>query len=343
MRDMLANRPVFPPLPKPKLRIPVTASATMKPASSALHQDRPIFGLVLINLAVLVFTGMDAIIKGVSGTFPTGELVFFRNLFAFAPILGFMVWQGGVSFRTRHLRGHLMRGLFGVSAMYCYFLSYKLLPLSDAIALGLSGPIFLTILSIPFLGEHVGVRRWSACIVGFIGVLIMTRPGAGVWQPEALVPLLAAVFYALAMISIRKLTGTEGSGTIVFYFTVFATLAGLATAPLGAVDPELAWVWPSLGDWLIVLAIGLLGGSAQILLTIAYRSAPVSLVAPFDYMALVYGFILGFIFFAEIPDAYLLIGGATVVASGVYIVHRETVVARQRRRQQPVPPLPSDA
>lgn len=348
MRDKLADRPVFPPLPELKLRISVTASAALKPASSALHQDRPIFGIALINLAVVVFTGMDAVIKGVSGTFPTGELVFFRNLFAFAPILGFMMWQGGVSLRTRHLGGHLMRGLFGVSAMYCYFLSYKLLPLSDAIALGLSGPIFLTILSIPFLGEHVGVRRWSACIVGFIGVLIMTRPtmlfgAAGGWQPEALVPLLAAVFYALAMISIRKLTGTEGSGTIVFYFTVFATLAGLATAPLGAFYPDLAWVWPAPAEWLIVLAIGLMGGSAQILLTIAYRSAPVSVVAPFDYMALVYGFVLGFAFFAEIPDSYLLIGGATVVASGVYIVHRETVVARQRRRQQPAPPLPSDA
>ena len=331
----------------------MTAPAALKPATSknvrpassqaALHQDRPIFGIALINLAVVVFTGMDAVIKGVSETFPTGELVFFRNLFAFGPILGFMIWQGGVVLRSRHIRGHLLRGLFGVSAMYCYFLSYKLLPLSDAIALGLSGPIFLTILSIPFLGEHVGVRRWSACIVGFIGVLIMTRPGAGVWQPEALVPLLAAVFYALAMISIRKLTGTEGSGTIVFYFTVFASLAGLATAPLGAFDPALAWVWPSLSEWLIVLAIGLMGGCGQILMTIAYRSAPVSLVAPFDYMALVYGFMLGFLFFAEVPDAYLIIGGATVVASGVYIVHRETVVARQRRRQQPVPPLPADA
>jgi drug/metabolite transporter (DMT)-like permease len=236
-----------------------------------------------------------------------------------------------------------MRGLFGVSAMYCYFLSYKLLPLSDAIALGLSGPIFLTIMSIPFLGEHVGVRRWSACIVGFIGVLIMTRPGAGVWQAEALVPLLGAVFYAFAMISIRRLTGTESSGTIVFYFTLFATLAGLATAPLGAFDPELAWVWPSSTEWLIVLSIGLMGGSAQILLTIAYRCAPVSVVAPFDYMALVYGFMLGFIFFAEIPDAYLIVGGATVVASGIYIVHRETVLARQRRRQQAESPLPVDA
>jgi drug/metabolite transporter (DMT)-like permease len=322
----------------------VTApAAALKSASTVLRQDRPVYGIGLVNLAVIVFTGMDAVIKGVSQTFPTGELVFFRNLFAFGPILGFMIWQGGVSLRTRHLGGHLMRGLSGVAAMYCFFLSYRLLPLSDAIALGLSGPIFLTILSVPFLGEHVGIRRWSACIVGFVGVLIMTRPGAAVWDMAALVPLLGAVFYAFAMISIRRLTGTEASGTIVFYFTLFATFAGLATAPLGAFDPAFAWIWPSLGEWLIVAAIGLMGGCAQILLTIAYRCAPVSVVAPFDYMALVYGFILGFIFFAEIPDAYLLVGGATVVASGIYIVHRETVVARERRRQQPAPPLPADA
>lgn len=330
----------------------MTSSTTLNPpatgAKTLRHQDRPVFGILLINVATIIFTAMDAVIKSVSDIFPTGQLVFFRNLFAFAPILIFMATQGGITLRTRHLGGHLMRGLFGVSAMYCYFLSYKLLPLSDAIALGLSGPIFLTILSVPFLGEHVGIRRWSACIVGFVGVLIMTRPnlligGAGVWDAAALVPLLGAVFYAFAMISIRRLTGTETSGTIVFYFTLFATFAGLATAPLGAFDPALAWIWPSPGEWLIVLAIGLMGGCAQILLTIAYRSAPVSVVAPFDYMALVYGFILGFVFFAEIPDAYLLVGGATVVASGIYIVHRETVVARERRRQQPAPPLPADA
>lgn len=308
------------------------------------HQDRPIFGILLINAAVVIFTTMDAVIKGVSETFPTGQLVFFRNLFAFAPILIFMASQGGLSLRTRHLGGHLLRGLFGVSAMYCYFLSYKLLPLSEAIALGLSGPIFLTILSIPFLGEKVGIRRWSACIVGFIGVLIMTRPGAGVWQAAALVPLLGAVFYALAMISIRKLTGTERSGTIVFYFTAFATLAGLVTAPLGNVWPEFAWAWPAdPWQWATVMLIGLIGGCAQILITIAFRCAPVSVVAPFDYMALVYGFILGFMFFHEVPDAYLIVGGAVVVMSGIYIVHRETVVARQRHRQQAVSPLPPEA
>ena len=315
--------------------------ATPSSPSGRRHQDRPVFGILLINAATVIFTAMDAVIKSVSQVFPTGELVFFRNLFAFAPIIIFMMTQGGLTLRTRHLGGHLLRGLFGVSAMYCYFLSYKLLPLSDAIALGLSGPIFLTVLSIPFLGEKVGIRRWSACIVGFIGVLIMTRPGAGVWDMAALVPLLAAVFYALAMISIRKLTGTEQSGTIVFYFTLFATFAGLSTAPLGGIWPELAWVWPSdLEFWGIVVLIGLMGGCGQILITIAFRCAPVSVVAPFDYMALVYGFILGFVFFREVPDYYLIVGGLVVVASGIYIVHRETVVARQRRQAQPEPALP---
>ena len=166
-------------------------------AKALRHQDRPIFGILLINLATVIFTAMDAVIKSVSDIFPTGQLVFFRNLFAFAPILIFMMSQGGITLRTQHLGGHLMRGLFGVCAMYCYFLSYKLLPLSEAIALGLSGPIFLTVLSIPFLGEKVGIRRWTACIVGFLGVLVMTRPGAGVWQSAALVPLLAAMFLAL--------------------------------------------------------------------------------------------------------------------------------------------------
>ena len=194
--------------------------------------------------------------------------------------------------------------------------------------------VFPTV-SIPLLGEKVGVRRWSACIIGFIGVLIMTRPSAGVWRPEALVPLLGTVFYALAMISIRKLTAAEPSGVIVFYFTSLASLAGLATAPLGAFYPDLAWVWPSSSGWLIVLLIGLMGGCGQILITVAFRCAPVSVIAPFDYMALVYGFILGFLFFAERPDVYLIIGGATVVASGIYIVHRQTVIARQKRGDIP--------
>jgi drug/metabolite transporter (DMT)-like permease len=324
--------------------------AASTPSGSAIgaSADRPLdragAGIVFANLSVLTFTLMDAIIKDVSRVFPTGEIIFFRNLFAFLPLL-FYVWLRGerLNLKTRNVWGHVMRGGFGVTSMFFLFYSYQVLPLSDAIALGLSGPIFVTVLSVPILGEHVGWRRWSAVIVGFIGVVIMTRPGPGVFDIDAMWPLLGAVFYAFAMISIRRLGSREPSSTIVFYFSAFSVLASLVTIPFGSVDARFAWVMPqSFWPCVELFAIGLLGGTAQILLTNAYQRARASVVSPFDYTALVYGFVLAWIFFQEVPDAFLIVGGLIVVASGVYIIHRETAVARAQHRSPPVPVLPTN-
>ena len=303
-----------------------------------------VLGLVFANCAVLTFTVMDAVIKSVSPVFPTGEIIFFRNIFAFIPLLAFAYWRhGGVPLKTSRPWGHVMRGVFGVASMFCFFLSYKLMPLSDAIALGLSGPIFITVLSVPVLGEHVGWRRWSAVIVGFVGVLVMTRPGSTLFDVNAFVPLAAAILYAVAMLSIRKLGATEPSTTIVFHFTAFATLASLLTIPWGMVDPEQAWVLPSSWAQLgVLIVIGGLGGVAQIVMTMAYQRARAATVASFDYTALIYGFLLGAIFFGEVPDIFLIVGGGIVVVAGVYIIHRETVVARQQHRAPPIPPLPTN-
>lgn len=317
------------------------------PVSGAQPHDRPLFGILCMNGAVALFVAMDAVIKTVSGAIPTGEIVFFRNIFAFLPVLIFMTRRngGGFTLRTRDPLGHLLRGLFGVASIYGFFLSYKLLPLSQAVALGLSVPLFITLLAIPLLGEQVGLRRWLACIVGFVGVLVMTRHNLGsegleLWQPATLLPIGAAMTYALAMISVRRLSATESSGTIVFYFTVFATCAALASAPLGHWWPELAWVWPSRNHWPLVILIGLLGGCAQILLTLGYRHAPASIIAPFEYMALIYGLLFGFALFGEVPDAALILGGILVVGSGLYILRREALAARARRNQ-PVPHPPA--
>jgi drug/metabolite transporter (DMT)-like permease len=313
-------------------------------AGAGIAHNTVFAGIVLANLSVLTFTLMDAIIKDVSKVFPTGEIIFFRNLFAFLPLLLYVWLRGdGLNLRTRNVWGHVMRGAFGVTSMFFLFFSYQVLPLSDAIALGLSGPIFVTVLSVPILGEHVGWRRWSAVTVGFIGVVIMTRPGPGVFDLDAVWPLLGAVFYAFAMISIRRLGSSEPSSTIVFYFSAFSVLASIITIPFGRFDARFAWVMPH-GFWSCVelLAVGLLGGTAQILLTNAYQRARASVVSPFDYTALVYGFILAWVFFAEVPDAFLIVGGLIVVASGVYIIHRETVVARAMRRAPPIPPLPTN-
>lgn len=282
------------------------------------HQDRPLRGIILVNLAVLVFTLMDGLVKLAATTYPIGQIVFFRNLCAFIPVLWFISRSGGIALlRTRRPLAHIIRGMIGVSAMASFFLSYKLLPLSEAIALGLSAPIFITLLSVPFLGEKVGPRRSIAIIVGFMGVLVMTRPGAESFSWGALVAIISALLYAFALIAIRRLGKSEPVLTIVFYFTLFSTLASGVSLPW-------QWVTPNTTGLLLLIAIGILGGFGQMLSTSAIKSAPVSIIAPFDYMALVYGMIIGNLLWNEHPTFHLLMGAALVVASGLYILWRET-------------------
>ncbi len=293
------------------------ASPSTTPASQILH------GIYYMLAAVVLFSCMDALIKYASEDYPTGQIVFFRNLFAFLPVIYFLRQAGGLSaLRTKRPRDHILRGIVGVIAMGLVFTSFKLLPLGEAVALTLSGPIFLTALSVPLLGEKVGLRRWSAVIAGFIGVVIMTRPGAGLFNPAALFALGGAVFYALAMISVRWLSATEPAATTVFYFTLFATVAGALTLPF-------QWQTPDLGGFCLLAGIGLIGGVAQMAMTQAFRMAPASIIAPFEYLALVFAGTIGYLVWREVPDAFVLVGSAVVIASGLYILHRETVRGRR--------------
>jgi drug/metabolite transporter (DMT)-like permease len=214
--------------------------------------------------------------------------------------------------------------------MSLFFLALGLLPLADTMALGMSGPIFLTALSVPLLGERVGLRRWSAVVVGFLGVLVMVRPGSGVFQPAALIALSGAFFYALAMVSIRHLSRTEPATTIVFYFTLFAAIVGLLTWPLGAVAPDWlgAWARPDLEGWIVLIGIGLIGGMAQLTMTYAFKLAPVAVIAPFEYGAIVIGVAYGLAIWNEVPDRFMLLGAAIVIASGLYILYREAKLRR---------------
>jgi drug/metabolite transporter (DMT)-like permease len=296
-------------------------------------------GIFLMVLSVLLFSSMDAMIKWATRDYPTGQIVFFRNFLAFVPVLLFL-WRGGgaLTLRTRRLGGHLIRGVVGVASMFFFFLAFGLLPLADTIALGMSGPIFLTALSVPLLGERVGIRRWSAVLAGFVGVLIMVRPGSGVFELEALTAIAGAFFYALAMVSIRRLSRTEPAAAIVFYFTLFAMAAGLASWPLAAALPDWIgpWAWPDAAGWTILIGIGLIGGTAQLTLTYAFKLAPVAVIAPFEYGALVFGVLFGLLIWQEKPDRYILFGAALVIASGLYILYRETKLRRIAR--SPAPP-----
>jgi drug/metabolite transporter (DMT)-like permease len=294
------------------------------PASSLPQAARVLHGIYYMLAAVLLFSCMDALIKRASADYPTGQIVFFRNLFAFVPVIYFLHQAGGISvLRTKRPRDHILRGLAGFTAMVLVFTAFKLLPLAEAVALSLAGPLFLTALSVPMLGEKVGIRRWCAVVAGFIGVLVITRPGAGVFDPAALFAIGGALFYALAMISIRWLSSTEPAATTVFYFTLFATLAGALSLPF-------QWQTPDVPGFLLLVGIGLIGGIAQMAMTQAFRLAPASIVAPFEYLALVFAVSLGYLFWSEVPDSYVLAGSAIVVGSGLYILHREAVRSRRR-------------
>lgn len=294
------------------------------PLAAAVARNPALRGIGLMVLAVLLFSTMDMLVKLAAERFPINEILFARNFFAFGPVLWVVARSGGVAaIRTRNYRGHIVRSLTGMAAMTFFFASYRALPLGEAVALGSAGTIFMTALSVPLLGERVGLRRWSAVGVGFLGVLIMTRPGFAVFDPGALLALGGAVSYAIAMIAIRKLGRSETNLGIVFHFTLILTVISGLTLPF-------SFVMPRLVDLPLLVSIGLIGGCAQFAMTAAFRMAPIGLIAPFDYLALVFATGFGFLIWGDVPDIFLVAGAATVVASGLYILHREILLGRAR-------------
>lgn len=269
-------------------------------------------------LSVAIFCVMDALVKALSQTYHPFQVAFFRSLFALAPIGVMVAARGGMRIlATRRLAGHAARSIVGVAALLMFFYSFAHLKLADVVAIGFAAPLFITALSVPLLAEKVGWRRWSAVLVGFAGVVLVVNPGSGVLDPVALVALSAALFYAFAVVVIRKLSATESNAAIVFYFSVAATVV------CGAMMPFL-WIQPSPGHLALLALIGLLGGSAQYVMVEAFRWAPVSVLAPFEYTAIFWSLGFGYFAFGETASAVMLAGVAIIAASGLYILHRET-------------------
>lgn len=304
---------------------PIPVAEPRSDAEIATSSDRTFEGIALLVLSVGLFAVMDAAVKWLGASYSTFQIVFFRSFFAFVP-LGFMIWRiGGLgqALVVRDRWGQALRCLFGLSSMIAFFYSYSQMRLADAIAIGFAAPIFITALSMPLLREAVGWRRWVACLVGFAGVMVMLKPGAGAFDPVALIALLGTLFYALAILWVRKLSRTESNISIITYFTVTTTLISALALPF-------VWLTPSLPDLALLIAVGILGGFAQIVMTQAFRLAEVSVLVPFDYTAMIWAVGLGWLIWDEVPGLNIWVGFLLVVLSGLYIVHRE---ARLRRRR----------
>lgn len=280
--------------------------------------QNPALGILLRVLAMALMALLAAVVKFCAERgVPVLEIIFFRNAFAFIPVLLY-IWKttGFGVLRTRRPGAHLVRSTVGLTGMVCGFTAVSLLPLTQSTAISFSAPLFMVALSALILKEPVGVHRWMAVAVGFIGVLIMIHPdprqfvGAGV-----LFAIAAAVGSAGAMIAIREISRTEPGPTIVFYFTLAGTVLGLMSLPFG-------WVLPSPGTLALLVAAGLIGGTGQLLLTEAIRRAPVAVVAPFDYTQLLWAGLIGFLIWGETPAVLTLVGAIVVAASSSYLLWR---------------------
>lgn len=284
-------------------------------------------GILLVLGAAGTFALVAALIKGVGTAVPLAQIVLFRNLFALPALLLLLRGAGGwQALRTRNPRSHALRTFWGLLGMIGAFYGYAHLPLATATALGFTMPLFLTVIGVAFFNEVIRWRRGLAVVVGFLGVLIVVRPGmdAGLDLVAAGMVLLGALGWAMAMITIRQLGAAGEQGvTIVLWFAFGAAgCAALVAIP--------GWVWPGPREWLLLAGVGLLSALAQVMMTEAYRSGEATLLAPFEYSGIIWTSILGALLWAELPDGWDFAGVAVLVGSGLYIWHREVQLGIRR-------------
>jgi len=291
--------------------------------------DRPALGIVLMLAGVAGFAVMDAIIKWLTADYPVPQVVALRSWFGL-PLLCMLALRGGglKSLRTRRPMVHIGRYSLVLILSFSFFWGLSQMKLVDAIAISFAAPIFIAVFSVLLLKEPVGLHRWAAIGVGFCGVLVMLRPGMGVFQWASLVVLGSVLAYALLMITTRAFKSTESTAALMLYPQLGISLTGIVVAPL-------FWVTPNLGDLGLFALAGLFGSVGVMCLTHAFRLAPVATVTPFEYSALIWATLLGYLLWDELPDSYTLIGAGIVISSGLYIVYRETIKVGRVRPQLP--------
>ncbi|WP_170474172.1 DMT family transporter [Ruegeria arenilitoris] len=296
-----------------------------------LTSHRPILAVALKLSALFLFTSMSALVKALSEDFPPGELVFFRSLFAIPVIVIWLVARGELiqGFVVRKPMGHFWRGVLGTAAMGLTFTGLSLLPLPEVTAIGYATPIFTLILAAVMLGERIRMIRIGAVAIGLLGVLIMIWPRLGSSEMElaatigAMCVLGATFARAFVQIHIRQLVQVDHPAAIVFYFSMTATLLSGLTAFWG-------WTMPTWEQAAILIAMGLIGGVAQILVTSSYRFGQASMLAPYDYTTMLFAIFIGYVWFDELPTFAILIGAALVIVGNVVVIWREHQLGLER-------------
>lgn len=310
----------------------------MTPSTSSL--DRPALGILFICLGVIAISVNDLLIKLLSGGYPLHQMVFTRSAIGLIFTFGFVYREGGLSIlRTSTPWPHALRGLLVVVANMTFYAAVAVLPLGQATALFFVAPLFITLLSIPLLGEKVGPLRIGAVVVGFLGVIIMQRPwdaDVSVSRTVLLLPVLAAGAYALMQVLTRRLGVTTRASALAVYtqgtFLVvsfgFFVVAGDGRFAEGQTNDSLifllrAWHWPSATDWPVFIGLGLCSGIVGYCLSAAYRMADAATIAPFEYIGLPLAIFWGWLSFGEWPSVATWVGCALIIGAGLFVFLRE--------------------
>lgn len=299
--------------------------------------DAPLKGILIVSFGIMIFAVQDVIIRHLSSDYSAMQIMFIRGLVAIVFISLFVYWEGGLpSLGIEHPFLNGLRGVLMVTSYTTYYMSLAALPIAEVTAIFFIAPLIVTMFSALFLGEFVGIRRWSAVFVGFIGVMVIVQPGSRSLDIAALLPLVGAVTYAASIIITRYIGHTQTGSSLAFIaMGIFVIVSGTAGFVMGDgsfgtdYHPSLtflfrSWIVPETRDLLFLTACGLISACGFYCLSQGYRIAPASVVAPFEYIAMPMAVISGFLFWREVPTLFTLAGISLIIGSGLYILRKET-------------------
>lgn len=285
-----------------------------------IGKNSNILGVIWMLLAVSLLTGMFGIAKVLMQTLPIAEVGMFRFLTSLMFLIPWLMTNGLGVLKTKRPFAHFWRAFFGATSLLAGIYAVHNLLLADAVVLTFTIPLWSIIMAALFLGERIRFRRALATVIGFSGVLMVVKPQAGI-EPAALVALLAAILATCALTTMKNLTRTEPSNRIVFYFLFYGFL-------ILAIPASLNFRTPNMEEWIWLIALGFVGSTGQYCLTRAYAAGEMTIIAPLDYVRIIIGVLIGFVFFGEIPDFWAITGGMIVLGSCGYIVRREAMLRK---------------
>ena len=308
------------------------------------HTGNLLKGIGYKLVSALLFAAMSGLVRQLGDVAPVGQMVFFRSAFAILPVVLIYAARGELASTvyTGRPLGQLGRGLLSVCGMFTNFAALTILPLADVTAISFASPLITVALAAIILKERVHAYRWSAVLIGFSGVIVMLVPhmdfghyamtgATAAASIGAMLSLMAAFCNAGTVIQTRRLTQSETTSSIVFYFSLVCAIAGALTLPFD-------WHQPTATELTKLIMLGILGGLAHIFLTESYRHASASVVAPFDYSSMLWALLLGYWLFGELPEALVYVGAAIVAAAGLFVIWRERALGLQRQREAEGPP-----